>query len=160
MLGEKIILKDSSNGDSRTCKKNVNGTEISDAIALHKQDVDNVMNCFANELKRRGEEHDITKITGFIDYSTLVMDGVKDEEFLKSEWWIKHITQERHHVTDYCPLDVNLFDILEMIADRVTAEKGRTGSINTNYLNIDKDILLRAYWNTVRLLDEHTEREE
>lgn len=61
---------------------------------------------------------------------------------------------------DHVPADVNLIDVLEMISDRVTAEKGRRGSINTNYLKIEPDVLMRAFWNTVTMLDQHTVRRD
>ena len=59
----------------------------------------------------------------------------------------------------YAHLDVDLLDVLEFICDRVCAEKGRTGSINMNYLEIDPVLLVRAYYNTIKLLDDKTIRE-
>lgn len=157
-LMKDIILADSSNGDSRTCKEDVTLDDVYEAVVIHRNDVVNALNWFAEDLICRGEDHDYDKVDDFDTYGVMVVKGIKDEEFLASEWWHKHITEQRHHITNYCPVDVNLLDVLEMIADRVVAEKGRTGTINTTYLDIDTDILLRAYWNTVRLLDDSTKR--
>ena len=158
-MGRKLMLKDSSDADSRTCKENVTMEDVWEATNIHREDVREALKLFSDELLCRGDDHDFTKIDAFDEYANMVVNGVKDEEFLCSNWWNNHIRMERHHVTDYCHVDVDLFDILEMIADRVTAEKGRTGMINTNYLQIDEGTLLRAYWNTVKLLDDSTERE-
>ncbi len=157
-MNRDIVLKDSSNGDSRTCKDDVTLEDVYDAVLIHRSDVEHALKWFVEDLICRSEDHDYDKVSDIDTYGNMVVNGVKDDEFLASEWWHKHITEQRHHVTNYCPIDVNLLDILEMIADRVVAEKGRTGSINTEYLKIDSDILIRAYWNTVRLLDEHTKR--
>lgn len=158
---DKIILKDSSKGDSRTSGDNPSLDEILDATCIHQQDVENTMKYIAHELIDKGRRHDWTKFFRFEEeYGALVSKGVADEEFLASDWWFNHITKERHHVKDYTHLDVNLLDVLEWIVDRVCAEKGRTGSINLTYLDIDPIILVRAYYNTISLLDNITVRED
>ena len=63
----------------------------------------------------------------------------------------------------YCLLDVNLIDVLEMIVDCVMSGKGRSGHETPQYLKLrDPTVLERAYWNTVKLLDDEVviEREE
>lgn len=155
----KIILKDSSNADSRTCKEDVTLDDVYEATEIHRTDVQKALEFFSEELLSRGDDHDFTKIIDFDNYGRMVVNGVKNDKFLASEWWNNHITLERHHLDAYSPIDVNLFDVLEMIADRVCAEKGRTGSINTNYLKLDSEILIRAYYNTIKLLDDNTQRE-
>lgn len=154
-----IILEDSSNGDSRTSKKSPSLTEIKDAVEIHISDVDKALDFWKKLLSERQGIHDWTKLDNFEDeYGFLVHNGVKDEIFLKSEWWHKHITKERHHLQYYVPIDVNLIDVLELISDRVVAEKGRTGEIIPEYLEMDMNILKDAYWNTVKLLDDKTRR--
>ena len=156
-----ILLKDTSNGDSRTSKKSPTLEEIREAVEIHIEDVDHAIEFWKKLLSERQSVHDWTKLDNFEDeYGFLVREGVKDEVFLKSEWWHKHITQERHHLQYYSPLDVNLIDVLELISDRVVAEKGRTGEIIPEYLEIDSNILKEAYWNTVKLLDNKTRRVE
>lgn len=154
-----ILLQDSSNGDSRTSKKNPSLEEIRTAVEIHIDDVDKALSFWIKLLSERQGKHDWTKLDNFEnEYGNLVKTGVKDKIFLKSEWWHKHITKERHHLQYYTPSDVNLIDVLELISDRVVAEKGRTGKIIKEYLEIDTNILKDAYWNTVRLLDDKTRR--
>jgi len=160
-MEEYIILKDSSNGDSRTSKKNPSLSEIREAVEIHINDVDKALNFWMDLLNERKGVHDYTKLENFDnEYGFLVSEGVKDEVFLKSEWWHKHITKERHHLQFYTPSDVNLIDVLELISDRVVAQKGRTGKINKDYLEIDINILKDAYWNTIKLLDDKTCKQE
>lgn len=156
-----ILLSDSSNGDSRTSKKSPSYDEIRQAVEIHIGDVDKALEFWKKQLEEKQGIHDYTKLENFEEeYGFLVHEGVKDEIFLKSEWWHKHITKERHHLQYYSPSDVNLIDVLELISDRVVAEKGRTGSIIKEYLEIDMNILKDAYWNTVKLLDSKTRRVE
>ena len=49
-----------------------------------------------------------------------------------------------------CPDDVNLIDVLEMIADCVCAGMARSGEIRD--LEINPDILNRAVHNTAKLI--------
>ena len=154
-----ILLQDSSNGDSRTSKKNPSMEEIREAVEIHIDDVDKALSFWIKLLNERKGKHDWTKLENFEnEYGFLVHNGVKDKVFLKSEWWHKHITKERHHLQYYSPIDVNLIDVFELISDRVVAEKGRTGKIIKEYLEIDTAILKDAYWNTVKLLDDKTRR--
>lgn len=156
-----ILLRDSSNGDSRTSKKNPSLEEIREAVEIHIEDVDKALSFWIKLLSERQGVHDYTKLENFErEYGHLVNIGVKDEVFLKSEWWHKHITKERHHLQFYAPSDVNLIDVLELISDRVVAEKGRRGEIVKEYLEIDINLLEDAYWNTVKLLDDITRRSE
>ena len=157
-MSDKIILTDTSKGDSRTSGGKPSLVEVYEATRTHQYDVKRVLDYYSGLLKVKGQEHDWTKIENFDEeYGLMVTSDIRDEEFLASDWWWRHITLERHHCKEYCHVDINLFDILEMIADRVTAEKGRTGSINMDYLDLNPIILIRAYYNTIRLTDEKTE---
>lgn len=158
---DKLVLTDTSKGDSRTSGGSPSLDEVYSATKTHIKDIRELMELMSNILHIKGLRHDWTKLNNFEDeYGYLVTHDVRDDEFLESNWWWKHIRMERHHLNDYCPSDVNLFDVLEMIADRVVAEKGRTGEINNNYLKLDVSILIRAYWNTIILMDELTLKEE
>ena len=53
------------------------------------------------------------------------------------------------------PQDVNLIDVLDMIADCVMAGMARSGSVYP--LEIPLDVLRRAFDNTVDLLKVHVE---
>lgn len=155
-----IVLKDTSKGDSRTSGGTPSLEDVLTATRTHQVEVSETMDFLADELKFMGRLHDWTKTENFEDeYGYLVTNDIRDDEFLRSDWWWKHLTLERHHVNGYAHLDVNLLDVLEFIVDRVVAEKGRTGSINMNYLELDPLVLVRAYYNTIKLLDDKTIRE-
>jgi hypothetical protein len=55
-------------------------------------------------------------------------------------------------------VDVNLIDVLDMIADCVMAGMARSGSVYP--LNIDTAVLMRAFQNTVELLKSHVTVQE
>ena len=155
-----IVLKDTSKGDSRTSGGSPSLDDVLTATRIHQVEVDETMTFLADELKFMGRMHDWTKTENFEkEYGWLVTKDIKDGDFLASDWWWKHLTLERHHVKDYAHLDVNLLDVLEFIVDRVVAEKGRAGRINMNYLDLDPLVLVRAYYNTIKLLDDKTIRE-
>lgn len=155
----KLVLKDTSKGDSRTSGGSPLLSEVYNATVIHQGEVASLMKYLAKRLVHNGIVHDWTKTVNFDEeYGKLVTSNVKDEEFLASKWWWKHLTCERHHVKDYAHLDVDLLDVLEFIVDRVVAEKGRTGSINMSYLELDPVILVRAYYNTIRKCDDVTVR--
>lgn len=157
-MNDKILLQDTSKGDSRTSGGQPTLCEVEEATNIHQYEVKRVMEYVAEEIKKRGEIHDWTKSENFNEeYGYLVTNDISDEEFLASDWWWKHITLERHHCKEYAHLDINLIDIIEMICDRVTAEKGRTGNVNMNYLDLNPLVLVRAYYNTIKLLDDKTE---
>ena len=77
--------------------------------------------------------------------------------FKQTEWWDKHRKINRHHLLqeDGVPQDVNLIDVLDMIADCVMAGMARSGEVYP--LNLDPDVLMRAFQNTVELLKQHVE---
>ena len=94
----------------------------------------------------------------FDQYAEDVLSEHTDEDFKKRPWYQKHIYEERHHLNADCPLDVTLIDVFEMIADCVMAGKGRFGRVTPEYLNLsDPSILIRAYFNTVKMLDDIVE---
>jgi hypothetical protein len=71
-------------------------------------------------------------------------------DFVNGEWYQLHIRAERHHLLSHCPDDVNLIDVLEMVADCICAGMARSGEIRD--LEIDTDILNRAVNNTAELI--------
>jgi hypothetical protein len=72
---------------------------------------------------------------------------------VKGLWYHRHITQERHHLDQHAPDDVNLFDVLERVADITTAGMARSGKIFEDH--ISPELLLQAYNNTIKLLQEN-----
>lgn len=100
---------------------------------------------------RVGENHDCTKKSQermfYRDFKD-TQESVAD--FVNGEWYQLHVKAERHHLLSHCPDDVNLIDVLEMIADCTCAGLARSGEIRD--LEIDTDILNRAVKNTAELI--------
>lgn len=150
----RIVIRPTPNADSRTSNNLLSDETCREDTYEHIRDVQQAMNFFSAQIARAGLMHDNTKVTEMDDYVKLVLDNVKDDDFLKSDWWIKHITTERHHLNANCPVDVTLIDVLEMIADKVM-QKSRKGYFTSDELKLlDPTLLERAYWNTVKLLDD------
>ena len=71
-------------------------------------------------------------------------------DFRESEWYKMHIKTERHHINDYVQENVDLIDVLEMIADCTSAGLARSGDVRE--ITIDKDVLYKAFQNTCKLV--------
>ena len=61
-----------------------------------------------------------------------------------------HIKTERHHINDFTQENVDLIDVLEMIADCTSAGLARSGDVRE--ITIDKDVLYKAFQNTCELV--------
>ena len=72
------------------------------------------------------------------------------DSFVDGEWYPMHCKTERHHLNEYCPDDVNLIDVIEMICDCVCAGLARSGNVRP--VEISTDIFKRAVDNTVKML--------
>ena len=156
-----ITIRRTKNADSRTADENLSYETLKDDTIEHIDDVEKGLDLISDYIHRRGLQHDYTKIRYFDEYAENVLSKHTNEEFINSEWYQKHIFEERHHLNANCPLDVNLIDVIEMIVDCVMAGKGRTGYVTPSYLMLkDPTLLERAYWNTVKLLDENVIVEE
>jgi hypothetical protein len=79
-------------------------------------------------------------------------------DFEKGEWYPMHCQRERHHLNQYCPEDVNLIDVIEMICDCVCAGMARSGSVYP--VKIPNEILQQAVENTVQMCIDAVEVEE
>jgi hypothetical protein len=77
--------------------------------------------------------------------------------FKEHSWWDNHRKVNRHHLlqADGVPQDVNLIDVLDMIADCVMAGMARSGSVYA--LDIKPEVLMAAFQNTVELLKNNVE---
>lgn len=154
-----IKIKKNPNGDTRTASKNVTYVEFQEANNMHISDVSNVMCFLAALIEDRGFRHDVAKKTRepqfYNDFVSTMNDGTN---FVEGEWYQHHIATERHHLLARCPKDVNLIDVIEMIADCVCAGLTRSGEVRD--LEISTDILEKAVKNTVDLLVKTIEVEE
>lgn len=137
------------NADTRSANKDFTKETLKEDNESHINDVKAGMNFFADMLIKAGEKHDNTKISNFDDfYNALVSKNVKN-----SEWYNKHITNERHHLNSHVPKDVNLIDVFEHIVDCVMAGLSRSGVVYD--IEIPSDVLQLAHQNTVKLLKDN-----
>lgn len=149
-MEDKIIIKKNPNGDTRTAKGEVSFEEFAHANDMHINDVKNIMDFYADLCEYNGENHDFTKKKYEEQfYDEFVYSRMNNVKFTESEWYKNHIKEERHHINSFVHNDVDLFDVLEMIADCTSASLARSG--NVREITIDKDVLYKAFQNTCKL---------
>lgn len=149
-MEDKIIIKKNPNGDTRTAKGEVSFEEFAHANDMHINDVKNIMDFYADLCKYNGENHDFTKKKYEKQfYDEFVYSRMNNVKFTESEWYKNHIKEESHHINSFVHNDVDLFDVLEMIADCTSASLARSG--NVREITIDKDVLYKAFQNTCKL---------
>lgn len=143
-----IEIKTSKTADTRTCDVNtVTKEQLLQSSVQHIGDVGQALAFFSAMLTQQAVMHDVDKLTdidGFYrDFQT---------KFEVQDWWRRHRQLNRHHLLqpDGTPVDVNLIDVLDFIADCVMAGMGRSGSVYE--LELDQGVLWRAFQNTVELL--------
>lgn len=143
-----IIVHKSPTADSRTCDyANTPKETLLKSSFQHINDVRMALNFMVTQIDEASNVHDHDKISDIDGFYGDFVTG-----FTKTDWWDRHRTLNRHHLlqADGVPADVNLIDVLDMICDCVMAGMARTGSVYP--LNIDQDVLRRAFDNTVELL--------
>ena len=148
-----IRIEQSKTADTRSCDfKSVSKETLLASSYQHINDVRCALIFFQQQLDLAGERHDFDKISNIDGFHRDFLTG-----FAQTEWWDEHRKINRHHLlqADGVPADVNLIDVLDMIADCVMAGMARTGSVYP--LNIDPDVLMRAFKNTVDLLKANVE---
>ena len=151
-----IDIKKNTLGDTRTAVRKPSFEEFRDANRQHIRDVERVMYCIGQLVTKAGESHDHTKISKEADFYRdfyKVLDDPKND-FGESDWYQMHIKEERHHILENAPDDIDLIDILEHIVDCCCAGKTRSGFISP--VVIDNDLLQKAVENTVKLIDNNT----
>ena len=149
-----IEIRKSTDADTRSATGKVSKETLLDNSEQHVSDVMKAMAWMGNKLFDNARVHDWTKRENIDEFYTdfsATQDGFQGD-FKQMHWFKDLHLQERHHLNDYCPEDVNLFDCLERIADIVTAGLARSGDIFDD--DIDTAILSKAYANTVKLLKE------
>lgn len=146
-----IEITKNPNGDTRTAPKGVTFEDFQHANTMHIEDVKAVMWELSKMIDRTGENHDCTKKSQErMFYRDFVNTQETGSDFTDGEWYQLHTKAERHHLLSNCPDDVNLIDVLEMITDCVCAGMARSGEVRD--LEIDADILSRAFENTVEII--------
>ena len=143
-----IHIKQSPTADTRTCDfASVSKETLLESSKQHIQDVHHGLEFFVDRIVAASAQHDYDKISDIDGFHRDFVTGFK-----QTEWWDRHRKLNRHHLleADGVPEDVNLIDVLDMIADCVMAGMARSGSVYP--LNIDSEVLMRAFQNTVDLL--------
>jgi hypothetical protein len=151
-----ITIQQSKTADTRSCDyANVSKDTLLASSKQHISDVRKALDFFMAQVCAAGQRHDTDKITDIDGFHRDFITGFK-----QTDWWDAHRKLNRHHLlqADGVPTDVNLIDVLEMIADCVMAGMARTGSVYP--LNIEPDVLMRAFQNTVELLKANVRVEE
>ena len=146
-----LEIRRSRSADTRSADHEVTKEELLYNSEQHIGDVRQAMRYFAERLLATAEKHDWTKIDG-IDQFHKDFQQVQQHggNFKELPWYRRHVSEERHHLTDRVPDDVNLFDVLERIADITMAGMARNGSVFPD--SLPPDVLLKAYQNTIELL--------
>lgn len=143
-----IRIQQSQTADTRTCDfANVSRETLRESSVQHIADVGVALGFFAQMLHRSAAMHDVDKLTDLDSFHADFVTGFK-----KSSWWERHRSLNRHHLgqEDGIPVDVNLIDVLDYIADCVMAGMARSGSVYE--LDLSPAVLIVAFNNTVGLL--------
>lgn len=150
-----IRIKKSPTADTRTCDfANVSERTLLNSSVQHIADVRRGLAFFGAMLAEAATNHDTDKLTDIEGFHRDFVTG-----FAQTTWWDRHRQLNRHHLLqeDGVPEDVNLIDVLDMIADCVMAGMARSGSVYP--LAITDDVLRRAFDNTVTTLKANVEVE-
>jgi hypothetical protein len=143
-----ISIRKSPTADTRTCDfANVSQQTLRASSIQHIDDVRKGLALFRDMLIHAANVHDFDKIDDLEGFHRDFVTGFK-----QTTWWDNHRKVNRHHLleADGVPSDVNLIDVLDMIADCVMAGMARSGSVYP--LNISPDVLMKAFQNTVEIL--------
>ena len=144
-----ITIKETRQCDTRA--KGFNAEELTEEI-VEKETKDHIaavrktMAFLAEAMLEQSKEHDHTKLGKHLSAFTKELAN----NFETEEWYKMHCETERHHLLKHVPKDVNLIDVLEMVADGVCAGLARNGSCYD--IEIPEEVLLKAVKNTQELL--------
>ena len=151
LIPDDIYIQKTTKCDTRALDKNFTKADVKSDTKKHIRAVKDTAHALVNALETQVANHDFTKLDYLDEFTEALKSGLTDEEFYKLPWWKIHETEERHHLNQHCPEDVNLIDVLEMICDCVCAGKARTGKVYP--IEINDKILQNAVKNTVDLLE-------
>ena len=148
-----IKVKHSPTADTRTCDfANVSKETLLASSIEHIRDVHAALEYFSRALVRAAKAHDTDKLSDIDGFHADFVTG-----FQQTGWWERHRKLNRHHLNhaDGVPWDVNLIDVLDYIADCVMAGMARSGTVTP--LELDSEVLQRAFQNTAAALKQHVE---
>lgn len=143
-----ISIQKSKTADTRTCDPSkVTRAQLQASSVQHIGDVRKALDVFKDMLELAGIEHDKDKLTGMDQFHSDFVGGFKSTMWLENH---KRVTRHHLQLDGVVPRDVNLIDVLEMVADCVMAGLGRSGKVYP--MKISPDLLQKAFDNTVELL--------
>lgn len=148
-----IKISKSPTADTRTCDfSTVTKEQLLKSSKQHIWDVSRALNHFVTLLEIAAKDHDKTKLSQLDQFHADFITGFK-----QTTWWDNHRKEERHHLgkPDGVCEDVNLIDVLEYIADCVMAGMARCGKVYD--IQIEPEVLMRAFKNTCKQLEEKVE---
>ena len=147
---EKIKIKQTKSADTRTAEKEITIDELEESTLSHIEDVTRVMRLYGRVLQSKGVNHDFTKLESIdLFHHDFALAQKEGKKFTDMDWYKMHVVTERHHLNNHVPPDVNLFDVLERIADITCAAIARNGEFKFP-TEIDVDVLKKAYENTIK----------
>ena len=156
----KIYIKRTQNADTRSADKTISKEELHEQSEQHINDVQKIIHWMCSMLFAVSQNHDWTKLIHIDEFHkdfALIQRG-ELQNFKQMHWFKDLHLQERHHLQDRCPDDVNLFDVLERIADISAAGLARSGKIYEDTLS--PEILTKAYQNTLKLVQNNRDVKE
>lgn len=145
-----ITISQSPTADTRTYDyTQVTERQLYLSSQMHILDVQRALAFFGHLLDDAARRHDFDKLSDVAGFHADFLTGFKT-----TSWWDRHRKLNRHHlnVADGVPDDVNLIDVLDMIADGVMAGAARSGVEKVYMPQLPDDVLRRAFENTFRLL--------
>lgn len=148
-----ITIRKSPTADTRTCDfANVSKETLLASSQQHIGDIHRALSWMCDEIVSRSDLHDHDKITGIDQFHEDFLTGFK-----QTTWWDNHRKVNRHHLMqeDGIPDNVDLFDVLDFIADCCMAGLARSGSVYP--LHLPDELLQRAFQNTVQKLIKNTQ---
>lgn len=144
-----IKIKKTKYADTRSCDyTNVTDFKVKKDALQHIEDVKQGLDFFKGMLDEASKKHDFDKIKYFDEFYSNFKTGFKEHT-----WLDNHYKLNRHHLNrpEGIPEDVNLIDVIEMITDCIMAGKARAGEVYN--INLNEDVLEKAFKNTITLLD-------
>ena len=113
-----IKIRKSKSADTRSEKNIVDKDTLIASSCQHINDVCKAFEWMRDILAKTAMRHDYTKLNNMDEFHEQFVECQKDKskDFCKLSWYQRHITEERHHLNNRVPEDVNMFDLLERIA--------------------------------------------
>lgn len=145
-----IEITKSPNADSRTSKDELTVDELRKSTESHIKDVSKGLGFITELIQSRCPFHDHTKIDMMDEFYAALTSG----KIKETNWYQKHITEERHHLKSYVHNDITLVDVIEHVVDCTMAGLARSGDVYD--IDLSPDVLVLAVNNTVELLKKNT----